>query len=142
MRERMKKLVMTNIRRNAMLAEMRYHSIDNSRAEINLTVPLAAVNNVVEAIRGMLKLSGHEVFHVTDEGERLYSIEEVFPEASPGMMLRGLRGKEELTQAEFAKRLGVSQHHVSEMENNKRKIGLEMAKRIGEEFKVPYKMFL
>jgi transcriptional regulator with XRE-family HTH domain len=58
------------------------------------------------------------------------------------MMLRGLRGKEELTQAEFAKRLGISQHHVSEMENDKRAIGDDMARRIAEKFKVPYKMFL
>jgi transcriptional regulator with XRE-family HTH domain len=51
-------------------------------------------------------------------------------------MLRGLRGKEALTQKEFAERIGISQHHVSEMENNKRKIGIEMAKRIAGEFKV------
>ena len=97
----------------------------------------------MDTIRGVLALSGHEVAQLdVDTGERLYSIEEVFPEATPGMMLRGLRGKEELTQAEFAKRLGVSQHHVSEMENNKRAIGIDMAKRIAAEFKVPYKMFL
>jgi DNA-binding XRE family transcriptional regulator len=125
-----------------MLAEMRCHSIDDRHAEIHLTVPLEDVSRVAEAIRGMLKLSGHEVSQVTDAGERLYSIEEVFPDASPGMMLRGLRGKEEITQTELAKRLGISQHHVSEMENNKRKIGVDMAKRIGNEFKVPYKAFL
>jgi transcriptional regulator with XRE-family HTH domain len=31
-------------------------------------------------------------------------------------VLRGLRGKEELTQAEFAERIGILQYHVSEME--------------------------
>jgi plasmid maintenance system antidote protein VapI len=97
----------------------------------------------MDTIRGVLALSGHDVAQIDeDTGERLYSIEEVFPEATPGMVLRGLRGKEDLTQAEFAKRLGISQHHVSEMENNRRKIGLEMAKRIGEAFNVSYKIFL
>ncbi|MDR2825514.1 MAG: helix-turn-helix domain-containing protein [Deltaproteobacteria bacterium] len=47
-----------------------------------------------------------------------------------------------LTQKKFANRLGINQHHVSEMKNNKRKIGIEMAKRIAMEFKVPYKAFL
>ncbi|MDR2668349.1 MAG: helix-turn-helix domain-containing protein [Desulfovibrio sp.] len=72
----------------------------------------------------------------------IFTSDEAFPDATPGMMLHGLRGKVGLTQKEFAERLGISQHHVSEMENNKRKIGIEMAKRIAEEFKVPYKAFL
>lgn len=126
-----------------MLAEMTYRPIDNQNAVINIKVPVTAVGKVMDAFRSVLTLSGHEVAQMDEEtGERLYSVEEVFPEATPGMMLRGLRGKEELTQAEFAKRLGVSQHHVSEMESNKRTIGIDMARRIATEFKVPYKMFL
>jgi transcriptional regulator with XRE-family HTH domain len=58
------------------------------------------------------------------------------------MALRGLRGKEDITQAELAARLGISQNMVSDMESGKRNISLKMAKRIAEEFKVPYKAFL
>lgn len=131
------------VRRKFMLAEMAYRPIDDKSAVINVKVPIAAVNKVMDTIRGVLFLSGHEVTQLDEKtGERLYSIEEVFPEATPGMVLRGLRGKEELTQKDFAVRLGVSQHHISEMENNKRTISLEMAKRIGAEFKVPFKIFL
>jgi DNA-binding XRE family transcriptional regulator len=126
-----------------MLAEITYRPVDNHNAVISLKVPVSDVGAIMTTIRGILALSGHEVAQLDeDAGERLYSIEEVFPEATPGMMLRGLRGKEEMTQAEFAKRLGISQHHISEMENNKRTIGIDMAKRIAEAFKVPYKMFL
>jgi len=126
-----------------MLAEMTYRPVDSHNALISLKVPTNDVNAVMDTIRGVLALSGHDVAQLDeDTGERLYSVEEVFPEATPGMMLRGLRGKEELTQAGFAKRLGISQHHVSEMENNKRAIGIDMAKRIAEAFSVPYKMFL
>ena len=97
-----------------MLAEMTYRPVDNHNAVISVKVPVVAVGKVMDTIRGVLTLSGHEVAQLDeDTGEQLYSIEEVFPEATPGMMLRGVRGKEELTQAEFAKRLGVSQHHVS-----------------------------
>jgi DNA-binding XRE family transcriptional regulator len=126
-----------------MLAEMTYRPVDNHSAVISLKVPAGDVDAVMGTIRGVLALSGHEVAQLDEHtGERLYSIEEVFPEATPGMMLRGLRGKKEMTQAAFAKRLGISQHHVSEMENNKRTIGIDMARRIAETFKVPYKMFL
>ena len=126
-----------------MLAEMTYHPVDNYSAVISLKVPVREVGAVMDTIRGVLALSGHEVAQLDENtGERLYSIEEVFPEATPGMVLRGLRGKEEMTQAEFARRLGISQHHVSEMENNKRTIGVDMAKRIAETFAVSYKMFL
>lgn len=47
-----------------------------------------------------------------------------------GVYLRGLRRRERLTQQQLAKKLGqgVSQHHISEMENGKRKITIEMSK--------------
>jgi DNA-binding XRE family transcriptional regulator len=79
---------------------------------------------------------------VIEEGEAIFSSEEVFPDGSPAMALRGLRGKEDITQAELAARLGISQNMVSDMESGKRNISLKMAKRIGEEFKIPYKCFL
>jgi DNA-binding XRE family transcriptional regulator len=126
-----------------MLAEMTCRPLDNHNAMINLKAPANVVVSVMDTIRGVLALSGHEIAQLDENtGEGQYSTEEIFPEATPGMMLRDLRRKEALTQADFAKRLGISQHHVSEMENNKRAIGIDMAKRIAETFKVPYKMFL
>jgi transcriptional regulator with XRE-family HTH domain len=58
------------------------------------------------------------------------------------MALRGLRGKEDLTQEELAERIGVTQHRVSEMESGKRSISREMAKRIGKAFNISYRVFL
>jgi len=60
----------------------------------------------------------------------------------PGVMLRGSRYKLELTQKEVSEALGISQHHISEMENGKRSIGKEMAKRLAEFFKTDYRLFL
>ena len=59
-----------------------------------------------------------------------------------GLMLRGSRQKAELTQKELAEALGVNQHHISEMENGKRPIGKEMAKRLAHYFKTDYRLFL
>ena len=87
-------------------------------------------------------MAGLKVRRINDEGEELFSGKEVFPEGSPAMALRSLRGKDDITQAEVAARLGISQNMVSDMESGKRNISLKMAKRIGEEFKISYKVFL
>ena len=59
-----------------------------------------------------------------------------------GLILRGSRFKEDVTQKELAEAVGVSQHHISEMENGKRPIGKEMAKRFADFFKLDYRLFL
>jgi DNA-binding XRE family transcriptional regulator len=124
-----------------MFAEMTYRPADNSHAVINLKIPASELDNIVEIIRSAFTTSGYNIEENDNFKEKLYNIDDVFPEATPGMLLRGLRGKMELTQTQFAKRIGVSQHHISEMENNKRKIGIDMAKRIAGEFNIPYKIF-
>lgn len=63
-------------------------------------------------------------------------------EELPGHCVKGGRYKEGLTQVQLAKLIGVPQRHISEMENNKRPIGKEMAKRLGQALKVSYKVFL
>ena len=125
-----------------MNAEIRMTSTDEGRTEINLWLPTKKAIPVFEAIKNILPLAGLKVRRVNDEGEELFSAEEVFPEGSPAMALRGLRGKEDITQEELASRLGISQNVVSDMESGRRNISLKMAKRIAEEFKVPYKAFL
>ena len=59
-----------------------------------------------------------------------------------GQMLRGARFKAEISQRKLAETIGIRQHHISEMENGKRPIGKEMAKRFAEFFKADYRLFL
>lgn len=73
--------------------------------------------------------------------------EKVLPELidetmRPATMLRGARHKAELTQKELAAELEIYQHHLSEMENGKRTIGKDMAKRLANVFKCDYRLFL
>jgi DNA-binding XRE family transcriptional regulator len=60
----------------------------------------------------------------------------------PGVVLRGARGKEGLTQTELAERLGIPGSNISEMEHGKRPIGKKMAKRLATALKIDYKVFL
>ncbi len=78
-----------------------------------------------------------------ESDDRLYSLEEVFPEGiSPGEVLKGARFREGLTQVQLAAKIGIKPSHISEMENGKRPIGREMARRLGKALKVSYKVFL
>jgi plasmid maintenance system antidote protein VapI len=42
----------------------------------------------------------------------------------------------------MAEKLGLRQHHISEMERGTRPISLDMAKRISKTFNISYKVFL
>ena len=59
-----------------------------------------------------------------------------------GVLLRGTRHRENLTQVEMAAKIKVTQADLSKMENGKRPIGKEIAKRIEKIFGVNYRYFL
>ena len=69
-------------------------------------------------------------------------LEEVFPDLHQGSAIRGLRLREGLTQEQLARLLGVKRPNLSEMENGKRTIGKNMAKRLAQVLKTDYKVFL
>ncbi len=125
-----------------MNAELKLHVAGKGRAKITLSLPADKARVFFEAIRSLLPLAGLEELPINSEGEKLISASEVFPDASPAKALRGLRVKEDITQAQLAERLGISQNKVSEMESGKRNISTKMAKKIGERFEIPYKIFL
>lgn len=58
-----------------------------------------------------------------------------------GQMLRVSCFKD-ISQKALAEAIGVGLHHISEMENGKRPIGKEMAKRFADFFKMDYRLFL
>ncbi|MBQ9407114.1 MAG: helix-turn-helix transcriptional regulator [Desulfovibrio sp.] len=125
-----------------MNAELRIASTNAERTVINLAIPSGKAKAVLDAIRGMLPLAGLKVRQLNDDGEELLSIAEVFPEATPAMVLRGFRGKNEWTQQELAEKLGTTQNCISEMESGKRSISKAMSERLGKVFSVSYKLFL
>jgi ribosome-binding protein aMBF1 (putative translation factor) len=119
---------------------------DDERAEIILTVPTEETPKVTEALIGLFKLAGHELSEMeTDEeidDNKLYSIEEVFPDICPAKILRGARFSRELDQTELAAKLGITQSRLSEMENGKRPISRKMAAKLGKFFDMPAKTFI
>lgn len=68
--------------------------------------------------------------------------EEVYPDFNPSVALRGARKREGLTQKDLADRISIKQAHISQMENGRRPIGKEMAKRLAKALNVDYRVFL
>ena len=112
--------------------------------DISLRIPLAYADRVKGALENILSLIEAAGVTISDEPEeRLYSLEEVFPEGiTTGDVLRGLRYREDMTQVQLAELAGIRPSHISDMENGKRPIGKEMAKRLAKALKVGYKVFL
>ncbi len=59
-----------------------------------------------------------------------------------GALLKGLRLREGLTQVAFAQKINVTQASLSNMENGRRPIGKNVAKRIEKAFGPNYRYFL
>ncbi len=79
--------------------------------------------------------------HLPVASEKVFAeIESKFSKA--GVLLKGLRGREGLTQVQFAQKIHVTQANLSNMENGRRPIGKQIAKRIERIFKVNYRYFL
>ena len=56
--------------------------------------------------------------------------------------LLGYRTREGLTQRQLAEMTSIPQRHISEMENGKRTIGKETARKLGEVLNADYRVFL
>ncbi len=61
---------------------------------------------------------------------------------TPGYYLRLYRQRAELTQVQLADKAGIRQHHLSEMENNKRVLGKVNAKKLAESLDCDYRKLL
>ena len=115
----------------------------NDFVEIHLRgIPSAKAELVKEAIEKILDLAGMSLQSKEKDNDRVYSIEEVFPDFHTGNALRGLRSREGLTQKQLAEMIGARPTHISEMENGKRPIGKGMAKRLAKALRTDYKIFL
>ena len=94
-------------------------------------LPNDKVSKIQEAVAAILEAKDESL-----------PLEEVFPDLHQGSAIRGLRLREGLTQEQLGHLLGVKRNNLSEMENGKRPIGKNMAKRLAQVLKTDYKVFL
>jgi DNA-binding XRE family transcriptional regulator len=115
----------------------------SARTELNQAVDYY---NDCEAGLGYDFLQKEYAKILESEGDRTYSVAEVFSEFlghESQVALRAYRTRENLTQKELSQKTGIPQHQISEMENGKRGIGKERAKKLAEALNVQdYRLFL
>lgn len=113
-------------------------------AEIRLRIPREKEANIQKIIENLLVLANiqYSIRTEPEDDTETVTLEEVFPDLHSGSAIRGLRYREELTQAQLAEKIGVKRHHISEMEHGKRPIGKEMAKLLAHALHTDYKLFL
>ena len=100
-------------------------------------IPRSEVKNVIRLI---------EKKAIQEEGDSV-PWQEAFQErfkkiGKPAIMIRGARTKEGMSQVQLAKKLGIDQADLSKMENGKRTIGKNMAKKLGKILRIHYQLFL
>ena len=59
-----------------------------------------------------------------------------------GLVLRGMRYRENMSQIELAKKSGVSQNELSKIENGKRVCGEKVAKKLANALNIDYRMLI
>lgn len=59
-----------------------------------------------------------------------------------GLVLRGARGRENMSQKELARLSGVSQENISRIENGKRSVGKKVAQKLAKVLKFDYTLLL
>ena len=111
-------------------------------ADISVRVPASHAAKVCAVIENVLALIPGCERKIEDREDRLYTVAEVFPEMSPGDILRGARQRQGLTQVQLAGMIDAKPSHISEMEKGKRPIGKDMAKRLARALHTSYRVFL
>jgi DNA-binding XRE family transcriptional regulator len=125
-----------------MLAHMKTLHTDET-TDIILTVPKSEYPKIAQVITGIFSFAGYELRDEEEiDDDKLYTIEEAFPDFCPATILHGARLTFELTQAELAEKLGIKQSHVSEMESGKRHIPRKTAAKLGKLFNLSTETFI
>ena len=117
-----------------MQAHTRKHPIET--IELRFIGPIANIAKAIETLKPLGFVDTSDSVPWRD----------AYPEYSEaqliGKALAGARTREGLTQMQLSEITGIPQRHISEMENGKRPIGKEMAKRMGKALNIGYKVFL
>lgn len=117
--------------------------VTTNSVDLRLRLPSGRYEQALDAIRSVLDQADIPFRQVNDRGEELYTPAEMFGPPDPARILRGARAREGLTQRDLAERIGARQHHISEMENGRRAITPDMARKLARALNAAdYRIFL
>ena len=98
--------------------------------------------DILSEVEALLTAKGCVVRHDAMPEKGSFTTDEVFPGFHAGNSLRGARYREDVSQRQLAKLTGVSVLNISAMENGRRPIGKEMAKRFANVLNTDWRLLL
>jgi len=121
-----------------MLAPMKKHPTEDGLVSLQFRVHPANVERIRRYVAAVEPAEGDS------DG---ITVDEFFDKYFTGqprwaVALRGYRTREALTQRQLAELTGIPQRHISEMENGKRTIGKEAARKLAAVLNADYRVFL
>lgn len=129
-----------------MSAHMKGHHTDNV-AKVVIEIPKQKQRIVfvpvdkVDEVEAFLKKKAH--IEIEDSIEwKLLAQDRIEKYKKSGIVLRGARYRENLSQKELAKKSKVTQDNISKMENGKRVVGEKVARRLARVLNIDYKLLL
>lgn len=127
-----------------MSEHMKMHPIKNKTCEVIVRIPgkksvlsYIPIENVKNLEAFLSKYEESESVDWT-----VVAKDSIAKHKQAGMVLRGARFRENMTQKELAKRSGVSQDNISRIENGKRVVGEKVAKKLAKPLKINYLLLL
>lgn len=116
------------------LIEITVHGNPNTK----FVIPRSASPKLLDFLRA---LQSH------DENAELVPADEVFKDldekyGKTGTTIRGLRVRDGITQKNLAQKLAIHQTHISQIENGKRVVGKNLARKLAKVFRTDYRLFL
>jgi ribosome-binding protein aMBF1 (putative translation factor) len=112
------------------------------RKEISYHIPKSQINNLNSFLK-KLDVSKSEItpWEEATPWEELAK-ERIAKYKKAGIVLRGARYRENLSQVQLAKLSGIHQNEISKIENGKRTVGEKVAKRLAKCLNISYQMLL
>ncbi|CAN2039147.1 Helix-turn-helix domain-containing protein [Candidatus Magnetomoraceae bacterium gMMP-15] len=112
-------------------------------AEIHIrNIPVQKIDSIHEIIEKIFDLANLTLNNIEKEYEKTYSIDEIFSHFHIGNAVRGFRTREQLTQKDLAKKIQVTPKYISEIENGKRQLSEDIAKKLAKALNTDYKVLI
>lgn len=101
---------------------------------VTFTGPVAMMQEAIDAMQELGFQSVEQLIrNQQTEGSIPWRKSQYYKDADmPSVFLSGARYREGMTQVELAERTGIPRRHISEMENSKRPIGKQNARKLAE----------
>jgi DNA-binding XRE family transcriptional regulator len=110
-------------------------TVDGPEGEVDYQVP-AVIHDLLTRMLAPYRYDGVAATHA------LMADIDAKSGGRSAVMLRGQRGKWDMTQKTVAAAAGIQQSHLSAMECGRRKVGIRLAQRLGKVFKCDWRMLV